>query len=168
MYQSQNATLFATVADWHSTSTDVIPYEQSSPQLAETDLIAPISEIYAARLPIEIHLEAFGEHLVAKGNTALHAQQTVKRVEVSVATMKWRTIDKIDPASVEEFIARLRKEQNLSLQNCNHYIRAIKIFCNWMVKRDKLLRHNGGVIKPRKRSHFSTRPSNSRTPTDWK
>jgi len=95
----------------------------------------------AAKLPIELHLEGFEEHLVAKGNTALHVQQTVKRVEIYVSTMKRRTIDKIDPASVEEFIARLRKEQNLSLQTCNHYIRAIKTFCNWLVKRDKLLRH---------------------------
>ena len=99
----------------------------------------PIAE--AAKLPIELHLEAFEEHLVAKNNTALHIQQTVKRVEVYLTTMKRRSIDKIDPTSVEGFVARLRKEQNLSLQTCNHYIRAIKTFCNWLVKNNKLLRH---------------------------
>ncbi len=99
----------------------------------------PVAE--AAKLPIELHLEAFEEHLAAKGNTTLHVKQTVKRVEAYLTTMKRRSIDKIDPASVEGFIAQLRREQKLSLQTCNHYIRAIKTFCNWLVKRDKLLRH---------------------------
>jgi integrase len=92
-------------------------------------------------LPIEYHLEAFEEHLAAKNNTSSHVKQTVKRVEVYLTTMKRRSIDKIDPASVEGFIARLRREQKLSLQTCNHYIRAIKTFCNWLVKNNRLLRH---------------------------
>jgi len=99
----------------------------------------PVAE--AAKLPIELHLEAFEEHLAAKGNTTLHVKQTVKRVEAYLMATKRRSIDKIDPASVEGFIAQLRREQKLSLQTCNHYIRAIKTFCNWLVKRDKLLRH---------------------------
>ena len=99
----------------------------------------PIVE--AVKLPIELHLEAFEEHLIAKNNTTLHVTQTVRRVAAYLTTMKRRSIDKIDPASVEGFIARLRKEQKLSLQTCNHYIRAIKTFCNWLVKNNKLLRH---------------------------
>ena len=101
----------------------------------------------AIKTPIETHLDGFERHMVAKNDTPSYVRQTVRRVRFYVEETKRRSIDKIDPASVEAFIAKLRKERNYSLQTCNHYIRAIKAFCNWLVKYNKLIRHPLMVVE---------------------
>ena len=95
----------------------------------------------AIKTPIETHLEDFERHMLAKNDTPSHTRQTVRRVMFYIEETKRRAIDKIDPVSVETFVAKLRKEHNYSLQTCNHYIRAIKAFCNWLVKYNRLVRH---------------------------
>ena len=91
--------------------------------------------------PISVHLENFERHMTAKNDDPAHVRQTRRRVERYIAETKRNRIVGIDAGSVETFIAKLRKSENLSLQTCNHYIRAIKHFCNWLVKYNKLARH---------------------------
>ena len=99
----------------------------------------PIAE--AVKVPIEFHIDDFEQHLAAKDDTPLHVRQTVRRVERYVSETKRRSIDKIDVTSAEGFLAKLRKQEKLSLETCNHYLRAMKTFCNWLVKTNRLLRH---------------------------
>ena len=54
--------------------------------------------------------------------------------------MKINTIDKINSTSVEKFLTTLRNKYDYSLETCNHYIIALKSFCNWLVKTDKLMK----------------------------
>ena len=103
--------------------------------------------VEAIKTPIETHLDGFERHMVAKNNDPSYVRQTARRVKRYLTETKRKSIDKIDPTSVEEFIAKLRKKHNYSLQTCNHYIRAIKAFCNWLVKRNRLIRHPLMVVE---------------------
>ena len=91
--------------------------------------------------PISVHLENFERHMTAKNDEPSYVRQTRRRAERYILETKRKRIDKIDATSVEAFIVKLRKEENVPLQTCNHYIRAIKQFCNWLVKHNKLARH---------------------------
>ncbi len=99
----------------------------------------PVAE--ASKIPIRQHVDDFEDHLTAKNNTKLHVQLTVRRIKLYLEMMRIQELRKIKTTSVETFLARLRKERNLSLETCNHYIRAVKSFCGWLVKNDRLAKN---------------------------
>ncbi len=94
----------------------------------------------ASKTPVWKHRADFEDHLNAKNNTTLHIRQTVRQIDHFLETMRVQELAKIKAASVESFIAKLRKEQNLSLETCNHYIRSLKSFCNWLVKTNRMIK----------------------------
>ena len=96
----------------------------------------PVAE--AVKRPILEHLDEFKDHLTSKNNTDEHVNQTYNRIKFYIDTMKKKTIDKIDTSSMESFLTKLRKENDYSLRTCNHYIVALKSFCNWLVRTDRL------------------------------
>lgn len=95
----------------------------------------------AIKIPVEVHLDDFEQHLISKNNTTEHVTQTIRQIDRYLDKMRPRNIGQIDTASVEKFLTAERKASNMSLGTCNHYIRAIKSFCNWLVKSDRLVRH---------------------------
>ncbi|HBT77632.1 MAG TPA: hypothetical protein DEB39_12085, partial [Planctomycetaceae bacterium] len=95
----------------------------------------------AVKIPVRVHLDEFEQHLISKNNTTEHVSQTIRQIDLYLERMRPRTIGQIDVASVEKFLTGERKKKNISLGTCNHYIRAIKSFCNWLVKSDRLARH---------------------------
>lgn len=97
--------------------------------------------IEAIKTPIKSHINDFEQHLAAKDNTQNHVQKTVRMVKRYVDEMKRHSISTIDITTVEGFVTKLRTQDKLSLETCNHYLRAIKSFCHWLVKTNRLLRH---------------------------
>ena len=95
----------------------------------------------ALKKPVDEHLDEFEQHLILKNNTAEHVTQTINQIKVYLEETEPRTIAQINLASVEKFLSSLRQSRNVSLSTCNHYTRAIKSFCNWLVKNDRLIRH---------------------------
>ncbi len=98
--------------------------------------------VAALKKPVDEHLDEFEQHLISKNNTAEHITQTINQIKVYLEEAEPKTIAQINLASVEKFLAELRQSRNVSLSTCNHYIRAIKSFCNWLVKNDRLVRHS--------------------------
>ncbi len=96
----------------------------------------------AIRTPVDEHVDDFEQYLISKNNSPEHVSQTVNQIKLYIGTAKPRTIAQIDTDSVEKFLTGLRRgKKKISLGTCNHYIRAIKSFCNWLVKRKRLERH---------------------------
>ncbi len=85
--------------------------------------------------PLTEHLEDFRQSLLAKGNTAKHAAQTVYRVKRIVDGCKFTFWNDIQPSKVQRYLAGLRDSQEcMSAQTSNYYLKSIKQFCKWMVQ----------------------------------
>ncbi|GAH38058.1 unnamed protein product, partial [marine sediment metagenome] len=61
--------------------------------------------------PLTEHLEDFRQSLLAKGNTAKHAAQTVYRVKRIVDGCKFTFWNDIQPSKVQRYLAGLRDSQ---------------------------------------------------------
>ncbi len=94
--------------------------------------------IEKAKIPLSEHLEDFRQHLMAKNDTPLHVKNTVNMIKYIAATRKWYDTRSLKAAELEAFLNFIRKERNLSIERCNHYIRAVKCFSRWMVDNDRM------------------------------
>ncbi len=97
----------------------------------EVGLTDPMDDY--ARMPVSEHLDAFEQHLVAKNNSPDHIERTVARVRLVLDGIGAKTIAGITPGKVEAELARLRKDEGLSISSSNHYFRAMRSFSLWLV-----------------------------------
>ncbi len=85
--------------------------------------------------PLREHLEDFRQSLLAKGNTAKHAELTYSRARTVVDGCGFVTWGDISASKVQQFIAGLRNDgAGISAQTSNFYLAATKQFCKWMVQ----------------------------------
>lgn len=96
--------------------------------------------IEKAKIPLSRHFEDFRQHLLAKNDSPLHVKNTINMIAYVATTRKWRDTRSLNASELEAFVNYIRKERNLSLERCNHYIRAVKSFSRWMVDNDRLER----------------------------
>jgi len=79
------------------------------------------------------HLADFHATLVARGTTSEYATLVRARAAKIIDLSKAERLSALAPSAVQAAIASLRDgEDNLSLQTCNHYLRAIKQFSRWL------------------------------------
>lgn len=83
----------------------------------------------AATEELSNHVEAWWKSIVNNGRTIEHADLVNSRVEKIVDECSFRCFNDIDELAVQEYLAN----SGLSVQTRNHYVRAIKQFCRWMV-----------------------------------
>jgi len=104
------------------------------------------------------HLADFRAALLAKGTTGEHATLVTVRAARIVELTKAERPSALAPSGVQAAIASLRDGgENLSLQTCNHYLRAIKQFSRWMWRdgrtREDALAHLAGYNVALDRRH---------------
>jgi len=91
-----------------------------------------------AKRPLKEHVDAFQQHLRHKANSAQHVYEVATKVRRIVAGCKWAYIRDLSVSRVQKYLAELRqgtdKEEGLSIQTSNHYLRAIKQFSRWLVR----------------------------------
>ena len=79
------------------------------------------------------HLADFYASLVAKGTTSEYATLVRARAAKIIDLAKAKRLSALTPSAVQAAIASLRDgDEGLSLQTCNHYLRAIKQFSRWL------------------------------------
>jgi len=82
---------------------------------------------------IDGHLADFYASLVARGTTSEHATLVRARTAKIIDLSKAERLSTLAPSAVQAAIASLRDgDDDLSLQTCNHYLRAIKQFSRWL------------------------------------
>ena len=91
--------------------------------------------------PIHIHVEAYEKHMRAKNNTAGYICSSINRIKRFIVTQNIRTVQDIKAPILEDFLMKLRDEEQLSLESCNHHIRSIKSFVHWMYVNERLNRN---------------------------
>ncbi len=77
------------------------------------------------------HLADFHAGIVAKGGTEKHAHMVRARVAVILDLCGTERISDLDPAAARLALGKLR-DDDLSLQSLNHYMRAAKQFSRWL------------------------------------
>jgi hypothetical protein len=96
---------------------------------------------HAAKALVE-HLEDFRRALVAKGDTAKHAQVTAYRARRVIELMKARRISDLSLSGALEALQSLRAREKFNQQTINHYIRAVKAFSRWLWKDKRAREHH--------------------------
>lgn len=84
----------------------------------------------AASEELSGHIEAWWKSIVNNGRTFDHADLVKTHVEKIVDRCSFGCFNDIDELAVQEYLAN----SGLSVQTRNHYVRAIKQFCRWMVE----------------------------------
>jgi integrase len=85
---------------------------------------------HAAR-PLAEHVREWGEHLASKGNTGAYARKSSTRAARVLALARVDRIGDMQPSRIQSAAAELRV-RGLSLETCNHHLRAIKGFSRWL------------------------------------
>ena len=96
----------------------------------QVGLIDPLEE--QRKRPLDEHLKDFEMHLEDRGNSLEHCELTVKRCRNIVERTKSKVIGDITTGRVEACLADFRRE-GLSISTSNHYFRALRNFCRWLV-----------------------------------
>jgi len=86
------------------------------------------------RKPLAAHLADFETSLKSRHCVEDHWKPVMARARRVVAGCRFRYFPDISASAVEAFVAKLRREENLSPQTCNFYLQAVKQFCKWLVE----------------------------------
>jgi len=78
------------------------------------------------------HVADFHAALLAKGVTDKQAQEVRFKAVRVLDLCKAQRVSDISPSAIQTAIAHLRDEEHLSLQTCNHHLRAVKQFSRWL------------------------------------
>ena len=113
------------------------------------------------------HFLDWRQSLVAGGSTVSHLKALCPRVEKIIKECGFSTISDIDPVKVECYLSQLRdrgveitlkqidretgkpkvKTTRISKATYNHFVRAIRQFCKWLVDTDKIERSPVRILK---------------------
>jgi integrase len=83
------------------------------------------------------HVDAFRRHLISQGDCSDHIDRTTARVEAIIAGCRFTRINDLTAHDADDKVSRYlksrreAKENKLSAATSNHYLTAIKGFCNW-------------------------------------
>ena len=115
--------------------------------------------------PLNEHVADLAAALKAKGVTALQAGTVKARVTHILGLCKAERISQISPSGVQNALGTIRevgasaksRNKGLSLQTCNHYLRAVKQFTRWLWRdgraRENILVHLTGYNVALDRRH---------------
>ena len=87
--------------------------------------------------PLAEHLESIDSTCRIGGPALEHVATTEQRVRAIIAGGGFTLAADVTSSGVERFLAKLR-DQGKSLATSNHYLTALKMFFNWMVKDGRL------------------------------
>jgi integrase len=93
--------------------------------------------------PLKEHVDAFQRYLEGKGRAGSHIGQTIRRIKAILDACGFTTIDHLIAYDATDKVtgylaARRRGEEKLSCHTCNHYLTALKMFCRWAVRQNRM------------------------------
>jgi integrase len=87
--------------------------------------------------PLSDHLDDWKNFMMAGGGTEKHATLSHSRVKRIVEGCKFVFFEDLSASRVQGFLGDLRKQGTGNVSS-NHYLTAIKMFCNWMVDDNRM------------------------------
>jgi len=141
--------------------------------------------------PLKEHVTDFKASLVAKGNTAKHADQQTKRISTVFEACGFHTWQDISASKVQKAISnlrrtveivqrenvngkRVRKQETrdlgpISAKTQGYYLKAVKQFCRWMVQDSRVAESPVEHLQPKRATSAKRRalgPNEIRTLLD--
>jgi integrase len=111
-------------------------------RLAEREKVGIIEPTDKHRkMPLSKHIADYQRHLEAKGNAKRYIEIAVYHVEALLTGCKFRSIADISPSKVTNWLKEQRDKNKFGLSTSNDYLVAVKAFCNWLVRDERLLRN---------------------------
>lgn len=101
-------------------------------KLAEWGVIDP-QRAAAGKLLAE-HVENWGRHTAAKGRTPGYVKENTAKIKRLAKECGWKFLSDIDSAAFIKWRSAAREDKDSSIQTVNHYLRALRTFCNWLVE----------------------------------
>ncbi len=80
------------------------------------------------------HLAAFRRYLESKGNSSKHVDHTCRRIERVLAGCRFKCWAEISSSQLLGWLAEERRGKRIGVKTSNHYLNAMKEFCQWMVR----------------------------------
>ncbi|HVU89658.1 MAG TPA: hypothetical protein VHD36_20180 [Pirellulales bacterium] len=84
--------------------------------------------------PLIEHLTSFQRYLESKGNSSKHVDHTCRRVERVLAGCRLKCWADISSSQLLGWLAEERRTKRIGVKTSNHYLNAMKEFCQWMVR----------------------------------
>jgi integrase len=95
--------------------------------------------VASERSAIHDHLAAFEESL--RDNSPKHVELVTGRVRRLLDACGFNALSEIESEQLKLALRRLVEEQGKSLRTRNHYLQAMKEFCNWLVDSGRMQRN---------------------------
>lgn len=102
--------------------------------------IMTTGELSRAAKPLQEHIDEWAADLAARPTSPKHVAVSRKRVEAVCDSLGWTRIGEASAPPVLAWLAEQRQPNpetgalGMSLETCNHYIRALKAFFAWLTK----------------------------------
>ncbi|MBL8827913.1 MAG: site-specific integrase [Planctomycetaceae bacterium] len=87
--------------------------------------------------PLESHLQAY--EVSQSDNSPAHVSLTMNRIRAIVAGAGFAKLDDIRPEPIQACLRGMKQKADFSHRTYNHYLQAIKSFCNWCVATERLV-----------------------------
>ena len=111
-------------------------------RLAEREKVGIIEPTDKHRkTPFSKHEADYQRHLEAKANAKRYIEIAICRVKAIVAGCKFRSIADISPSKLANWLKQQRDKNKFGISTSNDYLVAMKAFCNWLVREERLLRN---------------------------
>ncbi len=91
--------------------------------------------------PLSKHVADYKEYLKSKANSPRYIEGTESRIKAVCTGCRFRHIGQIAPTNVANWLRHQREANKFGISTSNDYLIAIKAFCNWLVREDRLLRN---------------------------
>lgn len=101
-------------------------------KLAEWGVIDP--QRAAAGRGIKEHIDNWKAHSLAKGNSGKYVKENTAKVIRTVESCKWESLTDINSDVFIKWLADMRNGEAMGTQTANHYLRALRTFCNWLTE----------------------------------
>lgn len=99
------------------------------------------------KLPLSQHISDYREFLNAKDNTTKHVEQTIGRIKRLCEGCNFFRLEDIDGTRVACWLSDKRMtSRRFSAQTSNFYLDALKYFCDWLVRHDRMPKNPVGTI----------------------
>src|SRR5262249_32966248 len=109
-------------------------------ELVKAKVMTPAEDAVAVNqgIPLQVHLDAYAEHMRARGLSATHRAYTKQHLERIKAECGYATLQDFSRESFERWLAKLA-DGGAAARTRNCYRDDLVTFCNWCTETSRLL-----------------------------
>ncbi len=88
---------------------------------------------------LDLLVNAFEQHLKDRDVSKNQWTELTRKIRRIISECEFGSVESIKGSGIESFLSECR-QKGLSKQSSNHYVKAIRQFCRWLVRHNRLTR----------------------------